>query len=715
MTETTRPKKDISPRAGGPAGPQFEAKLATHYALGLLAQTEAFGLPGAIIDRLEFQRSGQGHPLDDIIVKATTRWGEQRCLEVQAKRSMAFTKADSNFAAVVAAIVESRKTGPSRRFAVAIERTSKPIECGVQEALELSRHATDAQSFLTLLGTPGRGNEDMRRFVAALKSHLATHGCGTDEVVFDVLKSLSVLVFDYARPNSIAEHHDRTRAKQLATGANQDSLYDVLFGLVLRSDAIGGETNREHLKAALREHGIEIGPSRNLAKARERLEEVSRFALRDIKTTVSRQRLGRTQRRRQLEDLLAEAEPASRVVAITGPGGAGKSGLLKSAAEGRHMLSRVLVLAPDRIPAGGWPALRSEFQIDATAEQFLKDLSCDGGGLICIDGLDRFRNDGQLKTVIDVISSALDVPGVTVLFTARPGWQEQAALAFGEELMASLKTARQLYVEGLDDAEAADLAASAPALAPLLQPDHPAKALARNPFILQRLLSTPLKTDQALSEAELAWNWWISGAHVVGSAAGDSQARRRVLLSVAQGLLDGQTLTNVATQDAAAVATLIADGVLVQIATDRVKFVHDLFADWAIACALSEDPQRIITLPLDALPPFWLSRGFELACRRLAEGDDKEAWSALIKDLEHRNAKSGWTALALLALVRSEHARTLLARHADLLLEGKGERAASLIRRVIASHGQPAETVLKKALPPGVAIPKGLILPAGPQ
>ena len=193
----------------------------------------------------------------------------------------------------------------------------------------------------------------------------------------------------------------------------------------------------------------------------------------------------------------------------------------------------------------------------------------------------------------------------------------------------------------------------------------------------------------------------------MGGAAGDTQARRRVLLSVAQGLLDGRTLVNVATQDAAAVATLIADGVLVQIATDRVKFVHDLSADWAITCALSEDPQRINTLPLDALPPFWLSRGFELACRRLAEGNDKDPWSAVIDDLERRSVKSGWIALALLALVRSEHARTLLARHADLLLEGKGERAASLIRRVIASHGQPAETVLKTALPPGVAIPKG--------
>jgi hypothetical protein len=76
-------------------------------------------------------------------------------------------------------------------------------------------------------------------------------------------------------------------------------------------------------------------------------------------------------------------------------------------------------------------------------------------------------------------------------------------------------------------------------------------------------------------------------------------------------------------------------------------------------------------LPLDALPPFWLSRGFELARRRLAESDDKDAWPAIIKDLDGLNAKSGWTALALLAFMRSEHVRTLLARHSDLLLEGK--------------------------------------------
>ena len=176
MTQTARQTRDTSPRAAGPASPQFEAKVATHYALALLARTEAFGLPGAMVDRLEFQRSGQGYPLDDIIIKGTTKAGDRCCLEVQAKRSMSFTVGDDTFASIAADIVDARKTDPTRRFAVAIERTSRPIENGVQEALELSRHSTDAEAFLTLLNMPGRSNDDMRRFVAAFKKHLTDNG-----------------------------------------------------------------------------------------------------------------------------------------------------------------------------------------------------------------------------------------------------------------------------------------------------------------------------------------------------------------------------------------------------------------------------------------------------------------------------------------------------------------------------------------------------------
>ena len=66
-------EKDSSPRSTGPAGGQFETKVGTHYVLALLANTESLGLPGAVVDRLEFQRGGQGHPLDDVIERVWTR------------------------------------------------------------------------------------------------------------------------------------------------------------------------------------------------------------------------------------------------------------------------------------------------------------------------------------------------------------------------------------------------------------------------------------------------------------------------------------------------------------------------------------------------------------------------------------------------------------------------------------------------------------------
>ena len=137
-TNSKNSKSGASPRATGPAGSQFEVKVAAHYSLSVLAQTEAFGLPGAVVRRLEFQRADQGHPLDDIILHGEAADGSTRCLEVQAKRQMAFTESDANFDAVARMLVDGWRIDPQRRFAVAIERTSSSIDRGVQEVLELS-------------------------------------------------------------------------------------------------------------------------------------------------------------------------------------------------------------------------------------------------------------------------------------------------------------------------------------------------------------------------------------------------------------------------------------------------------------------------------------------------------------------------------------------------------------------------------------------------
>ncbi|HDO51477.1 MAG TPA: hypothetical protein ENH05_01930 [Rhizobiales bacterium] len=681
----------------------------------MLANTEPLGLPGAVVARLEFQRGGQGHPLDDVIVRGATPHGDDRCLEVQAKRSMAFTENDAKFQSVVDGIVRARKIEPDRRFAVAIERTTGVIENGVQEVLELAQQTIDAASFLKLLETPGRSNKAMRAFVAAFRALLAAKDETGDDVLYDILRSFSVLTFDYARPNSMAEYHDRLRARHLVSEKSGVDLYDSLFGLVLRADAIGGELNRDELVRKLNDLGVSVGSASGLAVVRRHIEELSRHALQDIGITVKDCRLAREKPRRELEELLQAAETQGGVVEISGPSGVGKSGLLRTAIEAREAVSRILVLAPDRTPSGGWPAMRAVFGIEAAADELLSDLACDGGGYLCIDGLDRFRDSAQRKTVIDLLRAALRCPGVTVLFTAQPGWEDDGALWIGEEVFANLSARGRMIVEGLDDDEAEALAKAAPQLAPLLRPDHPAKLLARNLLKLRLLVSTRLNNTEAISEAALARDWQVSGAGTGERTRGEIHSRKRVLNAVANGLIDNAGLVDVSGQDAQAVAELIADEVLVEIHSDRVRFRHDLFTDWAVACVLFDDPGVIDRLGLGAPPPFWMARGFELACRMLAERSEDEAWSKLLADLEAEGAAPGWEGLALLALVRSERADELLGRYDAFLLEDDGRRAARLIRRFVASHTQSATSLFKEVLPEGVAAPEGMTIPKGPE
>ena len=67
MTDAT------NPAASGPAGGHFEGQVGASYLLSMLVGAEARGLPGAIIDRVAFQRAAEGHPLDDVIVYAHDR------------------------------------------------------------------------------------------------------------------------------------------------------------------------------------------------------------------------------------------------------------------------------------------------------------------------------------------------------------------------------------------------------------------------------------------------------------------------------------------------------------------------------------------------------------------------------------------------------------------------------------------------------------------
>src|SRR5262245_314769 len=100
-----------SPASSGPAGSHFEGQVAASYLLSMLIGAEPRGLPGNLIDRIELQRSGEGSPLDDVIVRSHDARGTPSVLEIQVKRTISFAPTDSVFAAVVNQIAAaSRRT-----------------------------------------------------------------------------------------------------------------------------------------------------------------------------------------------------------------------------------------------------------------------------------------------------------------------------------------------------------------------------------------------------------------------------------------------------------------------------------------------------------------------------------------------------------------------------------------------------------------------------
>ena len=189
-----------SPASTGPAGPYFEAQVGAHYLLTLLIGAEPRGLPGTMIDHIEFQRAAEGYPLDDIIVHAHDRQGNHAVLEIQVKRSVTFTPADREFSEVVAQAARTSQNPQipvcRHKLAVAISRSSRKIDGAYQDVLAWSRLLGSHETFFSRIDRRGSANDDMRTFVRTFRGNLRKSGGSDDEeTVWRLLSRFQILPF----------------------------------------------------------------------------------------------------------------------------------------------------------------------------------------------------------------------------------------------------------------------------------------------------------------------------------------------------------------------------------------------------------------------------------------------------------------------------------------------------------------------------------------
>ena len=106
--------------------------------------------------------------------------GSDGILEIQAKRTIDFTAADSEFRDLVSRLWAASQSPEFRciryEMAVAVARTSTQIERSCQETLHWARQHLNAADFHRHLNLVGYASNGMRRFVSAFRGHLEAAG-----------------------------------------------------------------------------------------------------------------------------------------------------------------------------------------------------------------------------------------------------------------------------------------------------------------------------------------------------------------------------------------------------------------------------------------------------------------------------------------------------------------------------------------------------------
>jgi len=680
QAEASPNEKGVSAAASGPAGAHFEQEVAAAYLLAMLCGAPPRGMPGTRIDTVKLQQGNSGYPLDDVIVGVIDSAGQQKSLEIQVKRTITFSPKDEVFAKVGGQIAD---TGQTERFksstvemAIAVSRGTSKIEGSYQDLLALARQVDSGMTFARDVGMRGVGNPDMRQFVETFTEHLRAKKAPCDvETVWRHLRRLQILIFDFEAPGSASRDLARERCRTAMAPediAKADSLWAALTVISFEAAKRGGVLDRLKLLEELKPYGLKLAGERRHLEARRVLAEASGEALAAINVRVGDVQLARLHWTEQVRAALG----GGRYVEIRGEPGVGKSGVLRQMAELALLEGQVIVLNPVRCPSHGGSAFCAHIGFQGNPRELLAELAADGGATLFIDNLDFYDEIAQ-ATVADLMRAAAGTAGVSVIATARPTFGVDDADWLPADAISALKRSNPVVIADLSEGERDELREKAPALAPLLAPEHPARKVSGNLFRLDRLSRRSAAEQTIRTEVDLADLWWSLGDGVKDAGL---RERCRLLASMGQQALRSTESYDSTSAPPPAVEALVASGTLREIQRDSLAFQHDVLREWAIGFTLYEDPTLVGSLPLDKMPSAAMARGIELAARiSLERTQSDEKWRALLQQVSRPGSHRAWRRYALLALVRSEAADSLLPRAQPALVS----EGATLLKELV--------------------------------
>ncbi|MBD9565281.1 ATP-binding protein [Pseudomonas sp. PDM09] len=673
-----------SPELTGGAGFTFEDGVVAVYAVALLGETTAAGLPGRIVKKISVQQGALGHPLDDLIVDAEGADDVHMRLSLQVKRKLIISGAKTN-PDFRETIQRAHLTVASAGFRKGLDRVGAIVNeitdanKRVFETLcEWARADAETASFVNKVMTEGIAGDKKKQFlvVRGLLGELVEKEM-LDSATHCLLSHFVLMRFEMLHEGSTTEAN---AVVSLAGSLNPaehfrvDDLWRRLLALVRISEGVAASFDRKTLIARLNgAFRLRAAPSFRIATSR--IAEESSLAASEIINTIAGVSIPRERFVQQSHVALERGA----FVLIGGLPGAGKSVVLRALVEDALLAGPALFLKADRISGASWAQYAVASGIGNHAlEDLLVELSAVGTATLFIDGIDRVEVGGR-RVLLDIFNTILASPLLSswkVVATVRDTGMEPVRTWLPRALFD--RGVQVLDVDEFNDDEAHLLASAQPALRSLLFGSEQVKAIVRRPFFAGILIMRNSADDSSpRSEVELATRWWANGGY--GAEAARAGQRRNALVQLARAGASklGRSIPSL-DLDPQALAELEADGIVRPVrAGQTVRFVHDIYFEWAFLQYLISKEGDWVTVIQEVGEPPVLGRVVELLSQ--SELRDGEAWGTYLHQLEATEGiRSQWLRAWMLGPFGLPTFATHQAAYSRVLLADEAQRVTKL-------------------------------------
>ena len=597
---------------------------------------------------MSVQHGPLGHPLDDVIVEGEGADGISIRLSLQVKRSITISAAATN-TDFRGTVLRAHATATGAGFHLGLDRVgiatgeiAEGSRRDFQTLGEWARSEHDSAQFKTKLHTDGvAGNK--RTFFDAVRDILSTKlpEDELDVATHNLLSHFVLIRFDLMHDGAVTDAQtvvSLANHLQPSERARADDLWRRLLALVRVSEGHAASFDRKTLVARLN-GAYKLAGAPSLQETLVRIGTEARHATNDIPNDVDGVSIPRDQFVQSSRTALSN----HRFVQIGGLPGTGKSVVLRALVEDALQNGPVLFLKADRLNGATWSQYSAAQGIGpAPLEDILVELASVGTPVAFVDGLDRIdtHHRGILTDIFNTILNSDLLSNWQVVASVRDTGIEPVRTWLPRKLLDA--GAAMIDVTGFDDDEAASLAQSKPALAPLLFGTEQVRTIVRRPFFAGVLIRRhPSDTNAPNSEIELATAWWGGGGY--GADPSRAGHRRNALVELARhGAPTLGKRLQILGVDPQVLVELKADGIIREArAGHTVDFVHDIYFEWSfLQLLVSRGRQWLDVIRQVGEPPI-LGRTVELFSQsELKDGAD---WQELLEQLEGAtDVRSQW-------------------------------------------------------------------------